>query len=129
MCGILCKVICFTPAFGIKEHKIMKINMVYLYDLYAPLLNERQREVLDLYYNEDQSLAEISENVGITRQGVRDCIVKSEILLKGFEAALGLRARLLSFNERVDSLVQEAERIGTDAEIVKKISGLKDKAY
>ena len=107
----------------------MKINMVYLYDLYAPLLNDRQREVLDLYYNEDQSLAEISENVGITRQGVRDCIVKSEVLLKGYEDALGLRRRLLAFNENIDALSADAEKAGTDAEIVRRISALKDRTY
>ena len=107
----------------------MKINMVYLYDIYAPLLNERQREVLDLYYNEDQSLAEISENVGITRQGVRDCIVKSEVLLNGYEEALGLRKKLGAFRENIDALSAEAERSGADAEIVRKISALKDKPY
>ena len=107
----------------------MKINMVYLYDLYAPLLNERQREVLNLYYNEDQSLAEISENVGITRQGVRDCIVKSEALLKGYEEALGLRSRLLAFHSDVDALSEDARLSGADAEIVRRISALKDKTY
>ena len=107
----------------------MKINMVYLYDIYAPLLNERQREVLDLYYNEDQSLAEISENVGITRQGVRDCIVKSEVLLKGYEEALGLRKKLCAFRENIDALSELAQNAGTDAEIVRKISELKEKPY
>ena len=107
----------------------MKINMVYLYDIYAPLLNERQREILTLYYNEDQSLAEISENVGITRQGVRDCIVKSEVLLNGYEKALGLRRKQLAFGESIDALSADAERLGTDAEIVRRISELKDKTY
>lgn len=107
----------------------MKINMVYLYDLYAPLLNERQREILDLYYNEDQSLAEISENVGITRQGVRDCIVKSEVLLNGYEEALGLREKLLKFRADVDALSEAAEKAGADEEIVRRISSLKDRTY
>ena len=107
----------------------MKISMVYLYDLYAPLLNERQREILDLYYNEDQSLAEISENVGITRQGVRDCIVKSEVLLRGYEEALGLHGKILSFRADVDALSEEAVKAGADAEIVRKISALKDRTY
>ena len=109
--------------------RVMKINMVYLYDIYAPLLNERQREILTLYYNEDQSLAEISENVGITRQGVRDCIVKSEVLLNGYEEALGLRKKQLDFNLRIDALSADAERLGADAEIVRRISELKDKPY
>lgn len=107
----------------------MKIAMVYLFDLYAPLLNERQREVLGLYYNEDQSLAEISENVGITRQGVRDCIVKSEALLKGYEQALGLLSKIYEFKREVDALSAYAESKGADAEIVRAISALKDKTY
>lgn len=107
----------------------MKINMVYLYDIYAPLLNERQREVLDLYYNEDQSLAEISENVGITRQGVRDCIVKSEVLLKSYEEALGLKEKLEAFRKKVDALSAQLEKSGVDAEIVRAISLLKEKPY
>ena len=107
----------------------MKINMVYLYDIYAPLLNERQREVLDLYYNEDQSLAEISENVGITRQGVRDCIVKSEALMKGFEDALGLHARGLKFRSELEALAHDAETAGVDAGLVPRISALKDIPY
>ena len=72
----------------------MKIEMVRLYDIYMPLLSERQSEILNLYYNEDQSLAEISENVGITRQGVRDCIVKAETQLEFFEEKLGLMQKL-----------------------------------
>lgn len=104
----------------------MKIEMVYLYDLYAPLLNKRQREILDLYYNEDESLAEISENVGITRQGVRDCIQKSEKLLKNFEEALGLRKKVLELKSRIENLIKDAEDSGTNTETVKKISALKD---
>jgi predicted DNA-binding protein YlxM (UPF0122 family) len=103
-----------------------KIEMVYLYDLYAPLLNDRQREVLELYYNEDQSLAEISENVGITRQGVRDCIVKSEALLAGYEDALGLRAKLLDIEKRLDDLTRKAENGISGKEISDEIAEIKN---
>ena len=72
----------------------MDIKLVRLYDVYAPLLSERQREIMTLYYNEDESLAEIAENTGITRQGVRDHIKKCEGQLLGFEEALGLCKRL-----------------------------------
>ena len=103
----------------------MKINMVYLYDIYAPLLNERQREVLDLYYNEDQSLAEISENVGITRQGVRDCIVKAETQLEFFEEKLGLFAKTSRLYEEIDTL---SEKVGSlsEKEIAEHLSELKN---
>ena len=104
----------------------MNIEMVRLYDIYAPLLNERQREILSLYYNEDESLAEISENVGITRQGVRDCIVKSEALLCEFETALKLREKALKFDSMINALKAEAEAKGADRALLDKISALKD---
>ncbi len=101
-----------------------KIDMVYLYDLYAPLLNERQREILDLYYNEDQSLAEISENVGITRQGVRDYIVKVDAMLEGFENALGLHAKRIKMEEKLDELTRKAENGVLCTEIINEIKNM-----
>ena len=53
-------------------------RMTMLFDFYGELLTERQREFFDLYYNEDLSLTEIAENSGISRQGVRDVIVRAE---------------------------------------------------
>ena len=113
--------------FGnIRGKIIMKIGMVYLYDLYSPLLSERQREILNLLYNEDESLAEISENIGITRQGVRDYIVKSEALLVGFENALHLHEKIVYFGKRVDELIKLADEKGADPELKEKISELKE---
>ena len=51
-------------------------RMTMLFDFYGELLTDRQKEFFDLYYNEDLSLAEIAENAGISRQGVRDVIVR-----------------------------------------------------
>ena len=56
--------------------KNLEIN--YLLDFYGEVLSERKREVLEMYYNEDLSLAEIAGDIGISRQGVRDIIKKSE---------------------------------------------------
>ncbi len=44
-----------------------------------------RREFFDLYYNEDLSLAEIAENYGISRQGVRDVIVRAEAAMTELE--------------------------------------------
>lgn len=46
-------------------------RMTMLFDFYGEILTDRQKEFFDLYYNEDLSLAEIAENYGISRQGVR----------------------------------------------------------
>ena len=66
-------------------------NLAYsvLLDFYGPVLTEKQRIILTEYYNEDLSLAEIAENLGITRQGVRDAIKHGEASLDEWEAKLG----------------------------------------
>lgn len=64
------------------------LKFVPLYDFYAPVLSERQRDVLDLYYNDDLSLSEIAAELGITRQGVRDAIKTGESKLTEFEEKL-----------------------------------------
>lgn len=59
-----------------------------LLDTYGVLLTERKREILNYYYNDDYSLSEISELTGISRQGVRDSIKKSEEEIYGYESKL-----------------------------------------
>ena len=60
-------------------------RMAMLFDFYGDLLTERQREFYDLYYNEDLSLSEIAENYDISRQGVRDVIVRAEAAMSEIE--------------------------------------------
>lgn len=62
-------------------------------DYYGTLLTERQREALELYYDKDLSLQEISELFGISRQGVQDLIKRAEKQLLDFEDKLGLVAK------------------------------------
>ena len=75
-----------------------------LLDIYAPVLTEKQRDVIELYYNEDLSLAEIAEHCGITRQGVRDSIKRGESVMIELEERLG-------FAKKMQSLVRAAEQI------------------
>ena len=121
----MCKVFYFTAQWkGVVL--AMKIEMVRLYDIYMPLLSERQSEILNLYYNEDQSLAEISENVGITRQGVRDCIVKAETQLEFFEEKLGLMQKLSDLSTAVDCVIGKAEALGADKSLTEELTALKN---
>ena len=60
-----------------------------LLDFYGPVLTDKQRVILTEYYDEDLSLAEIAENLGITRQGVRDAIKHGEAALDELEQKLG----------------------------------------
>ena len=50
------------------------LEISYLLDFYSEMLTQKQREVIEYYYNDDLSLSEIAMNEGITRQGVRDSI-------------------------------------------------------
>jgi len=59
-------------------------------DVYGGMLTERQWKVFDLYYNDDCSLAEIAEQLGISRQGVLDGIRRTQEKLLGLETKLGL---------------------------------------
>ena len=85
-----------------------------LLDFYGDVLPERQREMLELYYNEDYSLAEISELKEISRQGVRAAVKKGETQLVELERQLGLVekfTRMKADAERIASLLEQlAER-------------------
>lgn len=61
-----------------------------LYDYYSILLNEKHKEVLDLYYFQDFSLSEISEILNVSRQGVHDLLKRAESNLEKFEDKLKL---------------------------------------
>jgi predicted DNA-binding protein YlxM (UPF0122 family) len=67
--------------------------MSLLYDYYGGLLGERQSRVFALYHEDDLSLAEVAELTGVTRQGVRDLLKRTEARLAKYEDALGLIAR------------------------------------
>lgn len=54
------------------------VQIGLLCDIYGELLTEKQQNILDLYYNQNLSLAEIAEEVRITRQAVKDSIAKGE---------------------------------------------------
>ena len=100
----------------------MDIRLVRLYDIYASLLSERQRDIMDLYYNEDESLSEIAENTGITRQGVRDWIKKTEAQLIGYEQALGLAERADAIKDALGSVrkaLEQGDAVGAEASIKK----------
>ena len=68
--------------------KVTKV--VNLYDLYGTLLTQRQRELVEMYYFDDWSLAEIAENLGVSRQAVHDNLRRAEEQLDSYERALGL---------------------------------------
>ena len=91
--------------------KSQAYRMALLYDFYGDVLTPRQKEFYDLYYNEDLSLAEIAENNGITRQGVRDVIVRAEAILTDLEDKTGLIKRFHAMRKQLQEVEAAAEDI------------------
>lgn len=89
------------------------LEMSLLFDFYGETLTEKQRELFDLYYNEDLSLAEIAEHAGITRQGVRDSIKRAEHALGEMEQKLGLVARYGDTERCAEELSQQVTLLQT----------------
>ena len=86
-------------------------RMAMLFDFYGDVLTDRQKEFYDLYYNEDLSLGEIAENYGITRQGVRDVIVRAEAVLTEREDKTGLIKRVHATRRQLEQLLRDADRM------------------
>ncbi|MBP3284948.1 MAG: helix-turn-helix domain-containing protein [Clostridia bacterium] len=66
------------------------VEVCLLLDFYGKMLTERQREIMVLYYEDNLSLTEIAEELGISKQGVSDSIKRSEKVLYETENKLFL---------------------------------------
>ena len=105
--------------------KIVKVAQ--LYDVYGPLLNEKQRDVINCYYNEDLSLQEIADNDGRSKQAISDMINRSVDKLFEFENELSLlksktelKASLFEIRELIESS-NNKEAIQKLTEIIENI--------
>ena len=78
-----------------------------LLDFYGELLTEKQRDCFDMHYNEDLSLSEIAEQLGISRQGVWDNIRRAESALNEFEEKTGLIRRFTRNRLLLDRLSEK----------------------
>ena len=87
------------------------LEISLLLDFYGEMLTAKQRDFLDLYYNEDLSLSEIAENEGITRQGVRDSIKRAEAQLFDMESKLHLSQRFGALKDGLEEIKECADHI------------------
>ncbi len=88
----------------VKEELQKKVDLAFLSAFYGGLLTEKQRRVLSLHCEEDLSLGEIAEEVGISRQAVHETISRAAARLNEMEASLGVAARF----RRMESGLQDA---------------------
>lgn len=87
------------------------LEIALLFDFYGDMLTDKQRDVVELYYDNDLSLSEIAENEGITRQGVRDSIKRAEAPAFGYGRPPPFSRRFRQMREGIAAIRQAAGEI------------------
>ncbi len=82
-----------------------------LYDFYGNLLTNRQKEIMELYHEENLSLSEISEQLSISRQGVHDALKKAEKVLEEYEVKLALVEKFVQSELVIQQIGTAIDRI------------------
>lgn len=80
------------------------LHMSMLFDFFGELLTDKQKEYFDLYYNENLTLSEIAANEGISRQGVRDIIMRAEAILNETEQKTGIVKRYIEMQNDITAI-------------------------
>lgn len=101
-----------------------RVQLSILLDIYGKLLTDKQRNIMDLYYNLDLSLAEIAEHTDTSRQAVYDIIRRCNRLLVQYEKKLGLMDGRLKLKEKMDDIFRMLDSI-ENAENKVKIDNIK----
>lgn len=106
------------------------IKISILLEIYGNLLTKKQYDLLNDYYNNDLSLAEIAENSGITRQAVRDNLKKGEKKLFDYEEKLEIMKKNSVQEEQIANILSEINTLtenSTDSEIAIVLEDVKNK--
>lgn len=85
------------------------LEISVLNDYYGGLLNDHQSEIMRLYYDFDMSLAEIADETGITRQGVREVLIRSAKRLEEYEQKLGLVEKVKGVAESLEAIIESTD--------------------
>ena len=88
------------------------LKTTLLYDFYGELLTDKQKEIYELFYQNDMSLTEIAGELDISRQAVRDQLKRTEKILSEYEQKLGLVERFMADRnsaQQIRRLIDELE--------------------
>ena len=83
-----------------------RVEISLLMDFYSSLLTEKQRNIMELYYNEDLSLAEIAELNNTSRQAIYDLIKRCYKLLLSYESKLNLLQKSMNRERKIIDLLE-----------------------
>ena len=87
------------------------LQMTLLFDYYGELLTDRQRMCFDLRHNQDLSLAEIAQELNVSRQGVHDNLSRAEALLMNMEEKTGGVRRDLQCRKAAHQIMVAAKKL------------------
>lgn len=87
------------------------LQISLLYDFYGPLLGDNMQQAVELYYNDDLSLSEVSDIMGISRQGVRDTLSRAVKKLEDFESKLSLLSRFENEQKILEKIITDADSV------------------
>ena len=87
------------------------LQMALLFDYYGELLTDRQRMCFDLRHNQDLSLAEIAQELNVSRQGVHDNLSRAEALLQNMEEKTGCVRRDLACRKAMQKIAAAAQAL------------------
>ena len=83
-------------------------EIIMLYDCYGSMLTDKQREYIEMRYNQDLSLGEIAEMTGVSRQAVFDNLARTEALLRRMEENIGCVKRDMITRKAVQEILEAA---------------------
>ena len=94
-----------------EEDPMDALQMTLLFDYYGELLTDRQRMCFDLRHNQDLSLAEIAQELNVSRQGVHDNLSRAEALLINMEEKTGCVRRDLQCRKAAHQIMLVASKL------------------
>ena len=83
-------------------------ELALLFDYYGGMLTDKQRECFDMRYNQDLSLGEIAETLGVSRQAVNDNLTRTEALLRRMEENIGSVKRYNDVRKALREILEAA---------------------
>ncbi|MBQ3504734.1 MAG: DNA-binding protein [Oscillospiraceae bacterium] len=91
-------------------------EMALLLDYYGGMLTDKQRDCFDMRYNQDLSLGEIGEMLGVSRQAVNDNLTRTEALLRRMEENIGCVKRDKLVRRAVQEILDAASVLDTSSD-------------
>lgn len=109
--------------------KVKNLQVSTLLDYYGEMLTEKQRDLTELYYNEDLSLGEIAELEHISRQGVRDSIKRGEAYLFELEEKLSVAGKMNEISKafaQISQMIDEVLSAGGSVNVRQLLEDIKN---